>query len=74
MRSFARILVMGTTDRLSTKIHVDQLMDAIANNCGNVERLELRWDPEALRFSDKGQKAIDIIRVKCLKLSCLVLT
>lgn len=65
---------MGTMDRLSTKIHVDQLMDAIANNCANLERLELRWDPEALRFSDKGQKAIDIIRVKCLKLSCLVLT
>ncbi|CAL8082126.1 unnamed protein product [Orchesella dallaii] len=71
---YAKILVMGTTDRLSTKIHVDQLMDAIANNCLNLERLELRWDPEALRFSDKGQKAIDIIRVKCLKLSCLVLT
>ncbi|ODN01459.1 F-box/LRR-repeat protein 7 [Orchesella cincta] len=71
---FSKILVMGTTDRLSTKIHVDQLMDAIANNCLNLERLELRWDPEALRFSDKGQKAIDIIRVKCLKLSCLVLT
>jgi len=70
----ATILVMGTTDRLSTKIHVDQLMDAIANNILNLERLELRWDPEALRFSDKGQKAIDIIRVKCLKLSCLVLT
>ncbi|OXA45785.1 F-box/LRR-repeat protein 7 [Folsomia candida] len=70
----AKILVMGTMDRLSTKIHVDQLMDTIAHNCAILERLELRWDPEALRFSDKGQKAIDIIRVRCLKLSCLVLT
>ena len=64
---------MGTADRLSTKIHVDQLMDAIASNCPMLERLELRWEPEALRFSDKGQKAIDAIRVRCLKLRCLVL-
>lgn len=65
---------MGTTDRLSTKIHVDQLMDAIAINCPVLERLELRWDPESLRFSDKGQKAIDTIRVRCLQLNSLVLT
>ncbi|CAG7724472.1 unnamed protein product [Allacma fusca] len=69
----ARILVMGTADRMSTKIHVDQLMDAIASSCPILERLELRWDPETLRFSDKGQKAIDAIRVRCLKLRCLVL-
>lgn len=48
-------------------------MDGIANHCPNLERLELRWDPENLRFSDKSQKAIDILRVKCLKLKCLVL-
>lgn len=48
-------------------------MDGIANSCPNLERLELRWDPENLRFSDKSQKAIDILRVKCLKLKCLVL-
>lgn len=64
---------MGTQERLGVNIHVDQLMDGIANNCPNLERLELRWDPENLRFSDKSQKAIDIIRVKCLKLRCLVL-
>lgn len=65
---------MGTADRMSTKIHVDQLVDSIAGNCPLLERLELRWDPETLRFSDKGQKAIDMIRVRCLKLRCLVLT
>lgn len=64
---------MGTHERLGVNIHVDQLMDGIANNCLNLERLELRWDPENLRFSDKSQKAIDIIRVKCLKLRSLVL-
>nr|CAD7588358.1 unnamed protein product [Timema genevievae] len=68
------IVVMGTQERLGVNIHVDQLMDGIANNCPNLERLELRWDPENLRFSDKSQKAIDILRVKCLKLRCLVLS
>ena len=71
--SYFRILIMGTSERLGVNIHVDQLMDGIANSCLHLERLELRWDPENLRFSDKSQKAIDIIRVKCLKLSSLVL-
>ncbi|CAH2059606.1 unnamed protein product, partial [Iphiclides podalirius] len=70
----AKILIMGTQERLGINIHVDQLMDGIANSCPNLERLELRWDPENLRFSDKSQKAIDILRVKCLKLKCLVLS
>jgi len=64
---------MGTQERLGVNIHVDQLMDGIANNCLDLERLELRWDPENLRFSDKSQKAIDILRVKCIKLRCLSL-
>lgn len=71
--SNCRILVMGTQERLGINILVDQLMDGIANNCPNLERLELRWDPENLRFSDKSQKAIDTLRVKCLKLRCLCL-
>jgi hypothetical protein len=62
---------MGTQERLGVNIHVDQLMDGIANNCPILERLELRWDPENLRFSDKSQKAIDVLRVKCLKLRAL---
>lgn len=68
-----KIIVMGTFDRLGVNIHVDQLMDTIATNCLQLERLELRWDPENLRFSDKSQKAIDLLRVKCLKLRCMVL-
>lgn len=69
----ARILIMGTQERLGVNILVDQLMDGIANHCLHLERIELRWDPENLRFSDKSQKAIDFIRVKCLQLRCLVL-
>ncbi|XP_055315592.1 F-box/LRR-repeat protein 2 isoform X2 [Sitodiplosis mosellana] len=70
----AKIVVMGTNEKLTVNIHVDQLMDTIASNCMNLERLELRWDPENLRFSDKSQKAIDLLRVKCLKLRCMVLS
>lgn len=40
--SSAKILVLGTNERLSVNIHVDQLMDAIASNCPKLERLELR--------------------------------
>ncbi|XP_030369828.1 F-box/LRR-repeat protein fbxl-1 isoform X2 [Scaptodrosophila lebanonensis] len=69
-----KIVVMGTAEKLGVNIHVDQLMDTIASSCGNLERLELRWDPDNLRFSDKSQKAIDILRVKCLKLRCMVLS
>ncbi|TMW50630.1 hypothetical protein DOY81_004289 [Sarcophaga bullata] len=70
----AKIIVMGTAEKLGVNIHVDQLMDTIASSCGNLERLELRWDPDNLRFSDKSQKAIDLLRVKCLKLRCMVLS
>ncbi|XP_050534766.1 F-box/LRR-repeat protein 2 isoform X2 [Daktulosphaira vitifoliae] len=69
-----KIVVMGTQERLMGNILVDQLMDGIATNCPKLERLELKWDPDNLRFSDKSQKAIDIFRVKCLKLKCLVLS
>ena len=72
-----RVLVTGMPEGCCSKIHqkvlVDQLIDCIAQNCPDLERLELRWDPETLRYSDKSQKAIDSLRVRCLRLSCLVL-
>jgi hypothetical protein len=45
----ARILVMGSSDRMSVKIHVDHMIDAIAKNCPYLERLEFRWDTDTLR-------------------------
>ena len=33
----------------------------------------IRWDREELRFSEKNQKAIDVLRSSCLKLKSLVL-
>lgn len=44
MFCFCRIIVMGTSEKLGVNIHVDQLMDAIASNCANLERLELRYE------------------------------
>lgn len=39
----AKILVMGTTDRMGVKIHVDHLIDAMSKNCPYLERLEFRY-------------------------------
>ncbi|XP_045608130.1 F-box/LRR-repeat protein 2 isoform X2 [Procambarus clarkii] len=72
-----RILRMGLSEnlayRMMGKIHVDGLLDNIATYGQNMERLEISWDPDSLRFSDKSQKAIDTMRVRCLRLKCLVL-
>ena len=92
----AKILVMGTAERMTLKIHVDHLVDSMSKNCPYLERLEFkyvpkyfyvitylvlhsifvsyRWDNDTLRFSDKNQKAIDMLRTKCLKLKSLVLS
>jgi len=69
----ARIIVMGTSERLGIKIHVDHMIDSLAKHCHRLERLEFRWDNDTLRFSDKNQKAIDLLRTRCLKLKSLVL-
>nr|CAG4645448.1 EOG090X03ZI [Lynceus sp. MCZ IZ 141354] len=73
----ARVLVMGMPEGCCSKIHqkvlVDQLVDVISSNCFHLERLELRWDRDTLRYSDKSQKAIDTLRMRCLRLRCLVL-
>ena len=45
----ARILVMGTSEQIQTKIHVDHMVDSLARYCPRLERLEFRWDNETLR-------------------------
>ncbi len=59
--------------KVTAKIHIDQFIEVIANNCQKLERLEIRWDSETLRFSDKSSKFIDILRMRCLRLRSLVL-
>lgn len=73
-----KILVMGMPvgccQKIHQKVHIDSLIDAIANRCHFIQRLEVSWDSETLRFSDRSSKAVDLIRLKCLKLSCWVLS
>ncbi|KAI1716948.1 f-box-like domain-containing protein [Ditylenchus destructor] len=72
------ILVMGMAEdccpKVTAKIHIDQFIDCIAQNCPKLWRLEIRWDDETLRFSDKSSKFIDVLRMKCLKLHSVVLS
>lgn len=73
-----KILVMGMPvgccQKIQQKIHIDSLIDAIANRCQFIQRLEVSWDSETLRFSDRSSKAVDLIRLKCLDLGCWVLS
>ncbi|KAI6187581.1 F-box domain-containing protein [Aphelenchoides besseyi] len=73
-----RVLVMGIAEdccpKVTAKIHIDQFIDCIAQNCSHLTRLEIRWDDETLRFSDKSSKFIDVLRMKCLKLHSVVLS
>ncbi|CAG0886237.1 unnamed protein product [Cyprideis torosa] len=73
-----RILGLGMAEgccaKIQQKILVDQLIDSIAANCSYLERLDLSWDPDTLRHSDKSQKAIDTLRLRCLRLKCFILS
>ncbi|VDK66686.1 unnamed protein product [Onchocerca ochengi] len=73
-----KVLVMGTAEdccsKVLAKIHIDQFIDSIAQNCPKLCRLEIRWDDGTLRFSDKSSKFIDTLRLKCLKLRSVVLS
>ena len=43
------VKVMGTSELIQTKIHVDHMIDSLARYCSKLERLEFRWDNETLR-------------------------
>lgn len=76
--SSIRILVMGMPvgccQKIQQKVHIDSLIDAIATRCQDIRRLEVSWDSETLRFSDRSSKAVDLIRLRCLSLNCWVLS
>lgn len=61
-----RILIMGTSHswfrHSSRRIHIDQILEACAVYCPHLERLEIQWDPETLRFSENSSKFIDHLR------------
>ncbi|CAF1144377.1 unnamed protein product [Rotaria sp. Silwood1] len=72
-----RILVTGTSHgwfkKINTRIHVDQILEACALECQKLERLEIQWDEETLRWNENSSKFIDHIRIRCTKLQSLVL-
>ena len=41
---------MGTAESITTKIHVDHMIDSLAKFCPRLERLEFRWDNDTLRY------------------------
>ena len=61
-----RVCVLGTANgwflKLTTKVHIDQIIEGFAQNCPYLLRLEIQWDPDTIRFSDKSNKFVDHIR------------
>jgi len=57
---------MGTPhswfNQVARRIHIDQILDACSNYCPYLQRLEIQWDPETLRFSENSSKFIDYLR------------
>jgi hypothetical protein len=61
-----RILGIGTANgwflRMSTRVHIDQIIICLSQNCPKLERLEVQWDPDTIRYSDNSSKFIDQLR------------
>jgi len=73
-----RIACMGTPHgwfkKMGARIHIDQIIEAFAAHCPYLERLEIQWDPEMIRFNYNSRKFIDHIRLRCSRLKSLVLS
>jgi hypothetical protein len=73
-----KILVCGTANgwflRMETRIHIDQIIISLSQNCNKLQRLEVQWDPDTIRSSDNSSKFIDQLRLKCPQLRCLTLS
>ena len=42
--------------------HIDQIVICLAQHCPKMERLEVQWDPDTIRYSDNSSKFIDQLR------------
>ncbi|CAH8572528.1 unnamed protein product [Dicrocoelium dendriticum] len=73
-----RICVLGAAHgwffKYNTRVHIDKILEGFAAHCPNLTALEIQWDPETIRFSDKSRKFIDRIRMKCPRLRSLTLS
>ena len=47
---------------MSTRVHIDQIMICLGQHCPDLERLEIQWDPDTIRYSDNSSKFIDMLR------------
>ena len=63
---FFSTLIIGTPNgwflKLSTRVHIDQIMIALGQSCAKLERLEIQWDPDTIRSGDNSSKFIDMLR------------
>ncbi|CAL8107383.1 unnamed protein product [Calicophoron daubneyi] len=73
-----KICVLGAAHgwffKYNTRVHIDKILEGFAASCPNLEALEIQWDPDTIRFSDKSRKFIDRIRLKCQRLKSLTLS
>ncbi|CAH8832793.1 unnamed protein product [Trichobilharzia szidati] len=73
-----RVCVLGASHgwffKYNTRVHIDKVLEGFAGCCPNLEALEIQWDPDTIRFSDKSRKFIDRIRIKCPRLKSLTLS
>ncbi|RTG90100.1 uncharacterized protein DC041_0010356 [Schistosoma bovis] len=75
---FGWVCVLGASHgwfyKYNTRVHIDKILESFAGYCPNLEALEIQWDPDTIRFSDKSRKFIDRIRIKCPRLKSLTLS
>jgi hypothetical protein len=73
-----KILVCGTANgwflRMSTRVHIDQIIIALSQNCQYLQRLEIQWDPDTIRYSDNSSKFIDQLRLRAPQLRSVTLS
>ncbi|XP_059173920.1 F-box/LRR-repeat protein 2-like isoform X2 [Physella acuta] len=73
-----KICVLGTANgwflKIASRVHVDQIVEAFAQHCPRLVRCEIQWDPDTIRFSDKSNKFIDHIRLRCPGLKSFALS
>lgn len=64
-----RTCVLGTANGwylgISTRVHLDQIIAKFAQSCPHLECIEVQWDADTIRYSEKSSKFIDLLRMRC---------
>lgn len=73
-----KIFGIGTANgwflKMSSRIHIDQVVICLSQHCHHMERFEIQWDPDTIRTSDNSSKFIDILRVKSTRMKSFTLS